>query len=261
MHRFPIVSFAHWIAQLHESEKFRDNWTSVRDKHRGSWLAFYKLIHDEIEKLGFNASLSTINRITDLFNSQKVKTRDLAALSDELRKRLDDELSFAVVLSLTAQEGEIYLNPRKGWEDIVTRFPETLSDIEEAQKCFALARYPASVFHSCQIIEIGLIEFGSFIGVSDPKSGWTAVASALDKIVNKKTHQQRSVFEKNFVFLEQLQGTVESIKNAWRNTINHAQGRLCLMNKDFSAEIAEEILIATRAFMRRLAEGIPRTTN
>jgi hypothetical protein len=126
-------------------------------------------------------------------------------------------LSFAVVLSLTAQEGEVYSNPRKGLEDIVTRFPETLSDTEEARKCFALARYPASVFHSCQIIEIGLIELGSFIGVNDPKSGWTAVASALDKIVNKKTHQQRSVFEQqNFAFLEQLQGTVESIKNACR---------------------------------------------
>ena len=194
MHRFPIVSFAHWIAQLHKSEKFRDNWTSVRDKHRNAWLVFYTSIHDEIETLGFNASLSTIKRIIALFNSQKIRTRDLATLSDELRKRLDDELSFAVVLSLTAQEGDVYSNPRKGWDDIITRFPESLSDIEEARKCFALSRYPAPVFHSCQIVEIGLVELGSFIGVNDPKSGWTAVASALDKIVNKKTHQQRSVF-------------------------------------------------------------------
>jgi hypothetical protein len=29
------------------------------------------------------------------------------------------------------------------------------------------------------------------------------------------------------------------------------------MNKDFSPEIAEEILFATRAFMRRLAEKLP----
>ena len=54
-----------------------------------------------------------------------------------------------------------------------------------------------------------------------------------------------------------MQGTVEGLKNAWRNKISHAHGKLILMTTEFSPEVAEEILFATRAFARRLAEGLP----
>jgi hypothetical protein len=123
---------------------------------------------------------------------------------------------------------------------------------------FCILPFAASVFHNCQVVEIGLIELGSFISVSDPKSGWSAVAKALDKIVNRKTHLERTPFERqHFEFLEQLQGTVEALKNAWRNKISHAQGKLTLLTRDFTPEIAEEISFASRAFMRRLADGLP----
>jgi hypothetical protein len=73
-----------------------------------------------------------------------------------------------------------------------------------------------------------------------------------------KKYNERNDFEKqNFPFLEQVQGTVEALKNAWRNKISHAQGKLILLTTDFTPEIAEEIILATRAFMRRLGEGLP----
>jgi hypothetical protein len=93
--------------------------------------------------------------------------------------------------------------------------------------------------------------------VQDPKSGWTAVSNELSKIVKKKYADLTQFEQQNFAFLEQIQGTVEALKNAWRNKIGHVQGRLTLMGKDFTPEIAEEILFASRAFMRRLADGLP----
>jgi hypothetical protein len=69
-----------------------------------------------------------------------------------------------------------------------------------------LSRYAAAVFHSVQVVEVGLIALGEFIGVNDPHSGWTAVSTALDKVIAKK-HQDRTALERdNFVFLEQVQG-------------------------------------------------------
>ena len=65
--------------------------------------------------------------------------------------------------SLTIGEAQYYSIPRKGWEDILEGFPDTLTDVEEACKCFALSRYPAAVFHSIQMVEAGLIELGKFI--------------------------------------------------------------------------------------------------
>jgi hypothetical protein len=118
-------------------------------------------------------------------------------------------------------------------------------------------RYAAAVFHSVQVVEVGLIDLGEFIGVNDPHSGWTAVSNALDKVIAKK-HQDRTAFElANFKFLEQVHGTVAGLKNAWRNKISHVHGKSVLMTKDFSPEVAQEILYATRSFMRRLADGLP----
>ena len=152
-------------------------------------------------------------------------------------------------LGLSPRESEFFQRPRVGWEQAIDRFPSTIEDIEEASKCYALSRYAASVFHSMQVIEIGLIELGAFIKVNDPKSGWTAVSNALNAII-KKPHAAQSRFErKNFAFFEQLQGTVDGLKNAWRNKISHAQGRLVLLSTDFNSEIAEEIFVCdTRVY-------------
>ena len=144
--------------------------------------------------------------------------------------------------SLSLEETEHYKNPRKGWEEIVGRFPNALDDIEEARKCYALSRYAASVFHSVEVVECGLLELGQLIGVKDPHSGWTAVTNELRKIVTKE-YKERTDFERtHFEFLEQIEGTVEALKNAWRNKISHAQGKLILLTKDFTPEIAEDIL-------------------
>lgn len=182
---------------------------------------------------------------------------DLKKLCSEMTGRVMDETKSRQFFSMTMREALYYEKPREGWEVAIARFPDIVDDVEEASKCFALSRYPAAVFHSVQVSEAGLIELGKFLKVADPKSGWSAVANALNQVV-KKNRKDMSAFErKNFAFLEQVQGTVEGLKNAWRNKISHAQGKLVLMTKEFSPEVAEEILFATRAFMRRLAEGLP----
>lgn len=131
----------------------------------------------------------------------------------ELRFRIQDQLKRSSCLILTREESKIYQKPLDGWEEIVAWFPQTVGDLEEAQACFALARYAASVFHALQVVETGLTVLGTFIGVEDPKSGWTAVTRRLSE-------------QRNFPLLQQIHGTAEVMKDAWRNKISHSQGRL-----------------------------------
>jgi hypothetical protein len=174
-----------------------------------------------------------------------------------LRDRIKDELSTRLLLSLSTTEADHFANFKKDWEKAIERFPEAFSDIEEARKCFALNRYSAAVFHSTQIVEYGLVELGKFLKVRDPKSGWAAVTNALSNVI-RKDHRARTRFEKkNYAFLEQTHGTVEALKDAWRNKVSHAHGRLVLLTTDFTPAVTEEILIAVRGFMRRLGEGLP----
>jgi hypothetical protein len=211
----------------------------------------------DCRELELAASLATIERMLKLVVEPTSRYKEYGELAQELQGRLEDEMKLRYCWALSLKESETYEQWWKGWQPIIARIPDTLNDIEEAQKCFAFSRYPASVFHSIQIIEAGLIELGMFIKVADPKSGWTAVANELKKIVLKR-HEEMTDFEKqHFQFLEQVQGTVEALKNAWRNKVSHVQGKIILMTGEFSPEVAEEILFASRAFMRGLATGLP----
>jgi hypothetical protein len=176
----------------------------------------------------------------------------------EVLGRLEDELSLNLFFRLPADKKKYFDEPLKGWEEVIKRFPEITSNVEEMSKCFALSRYASSVFHALRAIEGGLIHLGVFLKVPDPKSGWTAVISKLAILVVKTNYKSLPRnFKKCFPFLEQMHGVTEALKSAWRNKISHAQGSLTLMTEDFSPDIAEEIMIASRSFMRRLATEMP----
>ena len=220
-------------------------------------LAAFKSYEDTFQELALAASRASLKRLITVLETSGCKYGDLHDICAEFNGRIVDETEARLFFAMTQRESELYSNPRNGWQASIERFPRIVEDVEEASKCFALSRYAASVFHSIQIVEAGLLELGTFLKVKDPKSGWTAVAGALAAVVRKEWKNKSHFEKRNHEFLEQVHGTVEGLKNAWRNKISHVDGRLILMSKDFNHEIAEEILFATRAFVRRLAEGLP----
>jgi hypothetical protein len=48
------------------------------------------------------------------------------------------------------------------------------------------------------------------------------------------------------------------MKESWRHKIDHVANKLEWMDTDFSPEVANEIITATRGFMRRLAAELPK---
>jgi hypothetical protein len=79
----------------------------------------------------------------------------------------------------------------------------------------------------------------------------------LDRITRKKYSDLTPLEAQYIGFFKQVQATVVALQNAWRNKISHAQGRLVVMTADFSPKVAEEIMVASRGFMRRLATTLP----
>jgi hypothetical protein len=224
---------------------------------RSSALQFFTLHRPNCIELGLELSTMTIDKIVRVLNEPTSTFGEYRPLLLELQGRLVDEAVAIRFFQISVRDAEYYDQWFDDWKEVFNRFPATTSDVEEASKCFALARYAASVFHSTQIIELGLLELGQLLKVSDPKSGYSAVTKELKRILDKKYPELTDFERANRPFLEQIYGTTEALKNAWRNKIGHAQGRLILLSADFTPEIAEEILIASRAFMRRLADEMP----
>jgi hypothetical protein len=146
--------------------------------------------------LGLAGAAASAEKLVALYGQPKSTYGQQAELFGELKGRLVDEKRKRLFFVLTLKETEFYSKPLLGWEPIISRFPGVLNDLEEASKCLALSRYAAAVFHSTQIVETGLIELGTFLKVTDPLSGWTAVSKALTSVITKN-HNQRSSFEKS----------------------------------------------------------------
>jgi hypothetical protein len=223
-------------------------------------IAGWGLLFAELEKqctdLELTASVATIRKLRRAVVATP-SHKALHPLRIELEGRLDDEMRGKIFFTLNMNEAALYNSPREGWQEIIGRFPDVVTDIEEASKCFALSRYAAAVFHSIQVVEIGLIELGRVIVATDHQTGWNATTNRLNKIIAAKHSDRTSFQQQHFQFLEQINATIESLKTAWRNKISHAQGKLALLTSDFTPEVAEEILFASRAFMRRLATDAP----
>jgi hypothetical protein len=230
---------------------------SLDDEFRRTALPAFTGMESNCIDLELGTSLATVRKIITVISRAGSQYGNLYPLVEELSGRLIDEIESKSFFALTTREREYYEQPRKGWDEVIIRFPESVIDIEEASKCFALSRYAAAVFHSLQVVEIGLIDLGRVIVATDPQIGWNATTKRLNKILSTK-YQDRTPFQKHHShFLEQINATIEALKSAWRNKISHAHDKLVLLTSDFTPEVAEEILIASRSFMRRLATDAP----
>jgi hypothetical protein len=177
---------------------------------------------------------------------------------EEFDNSIRREMKRALFLYVPQERSPLYLEPLKDWETAIKRFDKATLDIEEGLKCFALDRYGGAVFHMMLVAERGALEVLPLTGSTDPKPGWRSVTTALEKITQRTPYTQLTAGQqKHLPFFEQILPMMLSIQRAWRDKISHVDNRLVLLSGDFQAYVVEEIISATRAFMRRLAGDLP----
>ena len=217
-----------------------------------------RIITAHCATLGLKVSAELITQKSSGLKSIKSANamgRDLKAISDCIAI----EMKQTLFLYVPTERARWYVEPLKDWERVIETVPGTIHDIEEGSRSFALDRYGAAVFHMMQVAEHGALEVGKLIDLNDPKAGWRSVRLAMIRIVQNTEYKKLTPLEqKHFPLLEQLLPLMLSMERAWRDKISHAANRLILINTEFQSYVAEEIISATRAFMRRLAEDLPK---
>ncbi len=187
----------------------------------------------------------------------QVLTKDLLfQYLERIRLTFIDELSTKFFFQLPSNKKQWFEAPTKGWEKIIERFSDTAADVEEMNKCFALSRYTAAVFHSLLVVESGLITLGGLIGAKDKKVGWDATCKRMQELLTAGHGSYPADMSVSFAVLEQINQSAQAMKLAWRNKVNHVAGKLMVMSTSFAPDVAEEIILATRGFMRRLATDL-----
>jgi hypothetical protein len=85
--------------------------------------------------------------IRELESGNGIIYRDLVAKAKDITECLVIEANAKLLLYIDNGHASYYNNFHNGWEAVLTQYPSSTIDIEEASKCIAVNRYTASVFH------------------------------------------------------------------------------------------------------------------
>lgn len=200
-------------------------------------------------------SVSIIRLWLSYFNGNPPCEETLNRLR-KARSTVQDEMESVILMVIRPEHAWWYQSPERNWEQAVARWPKIRIDVEEMGRCFACDRYAGAIFHALLIAEFGLIQVCDLFQCSGDKPGW-ACLERLQRIRDKGAKERTELENKHFKLLEETLPLLQSVKDSWRHKISHVDNRLVWLDTDFSSQLAEEIIFATRGLMRRLAQDLP----
>ncbi len=105
----------------------------ILDSDRIKFEEIYRATKELCAYHQLSASRATAQKMMERLKDPDSTYKTLYDLAGELEGRLTDEMNERKFLSLNLEETEYFENPRKGWEEIISRFPGAVNDIEEAE--------------------------------------------------------------------------------------------------------------------------------
>lgn len=216
--------------------------------------------------LSLDVSVRLIDQITTDLDGE-YSALSLKKALDELKGRILHEMEITpVVLRIRREKVDYFQNTAPFGNLVFERFPSASFDIEEASKCFALARYTACVMHLQKVMETGLIAFfrrlrllGLIEEMGKKKPNWgnflTPVREEIrersknDKDPTKKDKSKKWKSAAQKEFCEDVHPFLEAVRTAWRNSSMHAGSK-------YDEEVSEHIYSAVKGFMCFLASHL-----
>lgn len=195
-----------------------------------------------LEEIGLPVSTAQAKRMQAAARDGKATAADFVRMAEELRVRIDDELAAELFLHVPSTRAKYFARP--DFDSTVAKaFPDATLDIEEAAKCFALARWTACVFHLMRASEHGLRSLAAFLGVTFDFKNWDPI---VKKMRSEVDNYNTSSFKGNLDFLRQSLERLTAVQVALRNEVMHSRSF-------YDEERAFDIYRAVRGFMKQLA--------
>jgi hypothetical protein len=209
------------------------------------------------EKLNLPFTLAQLKRIKNDILASNTNWQTIRAALIEVNQRLWDELESRHFLAFEAQQQGFYETPLRDWETVVERFSHATADVEEASKCYALERYPASIFHLMRVTEAGVLELGKVVDPQDHKPQFSSVLKKIDNLVQKTKWPDwpEDAKPNKQLFIDVLP-RLYAVKDSWRDKASHFEGHIIPTDTVSNRERALDVYNSTLSLMRLLAERL-----
>jgi len=163
----------------------------------------------------------------------------IAELGNTIRWEMEDRLFFY----MPPDRAGFYDKPEMLGKDVNAKFPTIQFDIVEAGNCYAAGRGTAVVFHLMRIMETGVQEFGTKLGVSlANEKNWQNILDEINKAIKALPAKDPQT-----VAMSQASANLYAVKLAWRNEVMHPKDT-------YTLEEAENLIRQVKIFMEQLAK-------
>ena len=223
--------------------------TRLDDETREAVLANIRKISNLSGQVGLSLSVKHADRV--LSNHKTSLTAgQLKEAVVQLQDRMRDELDNVYFLHVPFEKARVYYNPHPFGEAVSNKFPRAITDMQEASKCLALARYTACVFHLMRVMEIGVQHLGKKLKIPDThEKEWQAILNSVNGALRRMSNPPTPLTSRKKAVRDRYAKAaahLENVKNAWRNNVMHPKA-------SYTAEEAEEVFQAVKTYMQHLA--------
>jgi hypothetical protein len=159
-----------------------------------------------------------------LFVIEHGRKSELTPEVASLYSRLDDFLTGQTFYVISPDKSQHYESPFEQWGKVPEAFPSAMDAIEEAEKCFALGRNTACVFHCMAVMDKGLTALGRYLrtGINPDLDTWeTIIGNIQGAITRKRTSMNKAAWKGVEAFYDEAVSDLRAVKNAWRNPTMH----------------------------------------
>jgi hypothetical protein len=229
---------------------------------QGSWglvAGELGILERACEQMGLTTTLAQIQRIKPIFvgGAQHVVFADLTREIMEIHTRMLDEVRGKQFLYIGNDE-HFFSEPMRDWQRVVARLPQVSADVEEANKCFSLERYGASIFHLMRISEAAVLELGKLVDSADHKPQFSSVLKKIDNLVQKTKWQDWPIGAQPHkpLFVDVLP-RLYAVKDSWRDKFTHFDIHIVPTTPTWTRERALDVYNCTLSLMNLLAERLP----
>jgi hypothetical protein len=160
----------------------------------------------------------------------------------ELHARIRDEMEDHLFMHIPSDRVPFYNQAELFGKQVNAVFSGIQFDMVEAGNCYAAGRATAVVFHLMRIMEIGVQQFGTKLGVTlaDEKN-WQNILNEVNKAIKALPPKDSTT-----VAMSQASASLYAVKLAWRNEVMHPKDT-------YTLEEADNLIRQVKIFMEQLA--------
>lgn len=251
MEKFSAEDFFNMSAQLsalmfYAEQELKGN---VKELITGDSIkVFGGMIEDvkkECKKLGLEVSVMTANALLTTLKTPGIRFGELAPRAHELRSNIGREMQLHLFFHIPTGQAKFYDQKELFGSVVSTKFPTIQFDMVEASNCYALGRGTACVFHLMRIMEVGVQQFGTKLGVAlAVEKNWQNILDEVNKAIRSLPQKDPAT-----IAMSQASANLYAVKLAWRNEVMHP-------NDTYTLEEAENLISQVKLFMKQLASII-----